>query len=175
MTERARITIYESVFEGQRREARKRGEDVPWLRGRAETPTTCCWCGQPIVLVDPERDYRRRSRTRHYGDEYEVGDRDCTRQFLRSYVFNERQLIEHRGDPDCVDCGSTGPWEADHDVPLWDGGEHSAANIVRRCIPCHREKTRREATLRAARRREEQVLPAPLPEHHPGQGQLVAA
>jgi 5-methylcytosine-specific restriction endonuclease McrA len=169
VSERGTIVLYESIFAGQRLQAMKRGEDVPWLRG------VCCWCGEPIVLVDPERDFRRRSRTRHYGDEYEVGDRDCRRAFLNSYVFNERQLIELRGDPDCVDCGSTGPWEADHDLALWEGGEHSSANIVRRCVPCHRTKTAEEAARRAAQRREERGLPEPLPAHHPGQASLAVA
>lgn len=171
MTDRGRIVLYESIFAHRRREAMKAGEKVPALITAGDN--LCSWCGEPIELVDPERDYRRRSRARHYGDEYEVGDRDCTRQFLRSYVFSERSLIEVRGDPECIDCGSTGPWEADHDVPLWDGGEHCSSNIVRRCVPCHREKTKREATERAARRRQERGIPDPLPAHHPDQVALL--
>jgi 5-methylcytosine-specific restriction endonuclease McrA len=166
VTERGRITLYESIYEHRRREAMLAGNAVPYMRGR------CVWCGEPIELVDPD-DYRRRARTRHRGDEYEVGDRNCHRAFMRSYVFSERELIEVRGDPECVDCGSTGRWEADHDVPLWDGGEHCSSNIVRRCVPCHREKTRQEASARAARRREERGLPEPEPEHHPGQAALL--
>jgi hypothetical protein len=38
VSERGRITIYESVYEGQRREAMKRREPVDFLRG------ICCWC-----------------------------------------------------------------------------------------------------------------------------------
>jgi len=167
VSDRGTIVVYESVFAGQRREAMLAGETVPYLRG------VCCWCGEAIVLVDPERDYRRRSRTRHYGDEFEVGDRDCNRAFLRSYVFNERQLIKLRGDPECVDCGSTGPWDADHEVPLWSGGGHDPVNIVRRCVPCHREKTKREASERAALRRQERGLPEPLPVVHPDQAALL--
>ncbi len=44
-------------------------------------------------------------------------------------------------------------WEADHDVPLWNGGAHDVANLRVRCGPCHKGKTRREATERAALRR----------------------
>lgn len=46
-------------------------------------------------------------------------------------------------------------WEADHDVPLEDGGEHTLENLRCRCVPCHRAKTAREAVARAARRRPE--------------------
>lgn len=170
MSDRGTIVIYESVFAGQRLQAMRSGKKVPYLRG------ICCWCGDPIELVDPEKDYRRRSRTRHYGDEYEVGNRDCSRQFLRSYVFNERQLVEQRGDSECVDCGNTSDWwDADHEVPLWAGGGHDAVNIVRRCAPCHREKTKREAGERAALRRKERGLPEPLPVIHPHQGALAVA
>lgn len=166
MSERGKIVLYESIYAHERREAMKRGEPVPFAR-------VCAWCGEEIVLVDPERDFRRKSRSRHYGDEYEVGDRDCSRQFLRSYVFSERELIEVRGDEECVDCGSDAPWEADHEIPLWDGGEHDAVNIVRRCVPCHRDKTKREAGERAQRRREAAGVPGPLPPRNPGQIEMA--
>lgn len=174
MSERGRINLYESIFWHHRYEAMVAGKRVDPLVTE-DGDTLCSWCGEPIILVDPKRDYRRRARRRHYGDEYEVGDRDCTRAFLHSYVFNERQLIEVRGDRNCIDCGSEGPWEADHDEPLWKGGKHCSSNIVRRCVLCHREKTKREATERAALRREERGLPDPLPAIHPGQVDLLAA
>lgn len=56
-------------------------------------------------------------------------------------------LGEHRG------------WEVDHVVPLWAGGSHGFANLQTLCSPCHRDKTVREAALRAARRR---AQPMPL-------------
>jgi HNH endonuclease len=48
---------------------------------------------------------------------------------------------EHRG------------FELDHIVPLRDGGSHGLDNMQPLCVPCHREKTAREATERAYRRR----------------------
>lgn len=120
----------------------------------------CTWCGDPIVLADAA-DYRRRARTRHYGDEHEVGDRRCATEFDRSRAFNARQVIELRGDESCIDCGADGwDWEADHDLALEDGGAHCASNIVRRCRACHLKKTARENRDRARRRREagQQVL-----------------
>lgn len=44
-------------------------------------------------------------------------------------------------------------WDADHIVPLVDGGPNTLANAQTLCLPHHRAKTAAEATNRAARRR----------------------
>lgn len=44
-------------------------------------------------------------------------------------------------------------WNADHVVPLWEGGEHSMVNLQTLCVPHHAEKTAEEARRRAAARR----------------------
>lgn len=44
-------------------------------------------------------------------------------------------------------------WDADHIVPLIDGGPNTLANAQTLCLPHHRAKTAAEATARAARRR----------------------
>lgn len=44
-------------------------------------------------------------------------------------------------------------WEADHIVPIIDGGLLELANVQTLCAACHRAKTAREATARAERRR----------------------
>lgn len=44
------------------------------------------------------------------------------------------------------------PWEADHEIPLEDDGEHTLENLRCRCVPCHQAKTAEEARARAARR-----------------------
>lgn len=44
-------------------------------------------------------------------------------------------------------------WEADHDTPLADGGDHGPAAVVTRCVPCHKAKTKAEAKRRAENRR----------------------
>jgi HNH endonuclease len=136
--------------------SRQRSGSIEWrcsrfqrIAGKGE----CHWCGDPIVLADPA-DYRRRSREYHRGDEHEVGDKDCKSERDWSVAMEPRSLIQLREDPCCVDCGSEGGnWDADHDKPLWDGGEHSATNLVRRCGDCHKKKTAREAAERASRRR----------------------
>lgn len=144
----------------------------------------CCWCGDPIVLADPT-DYRRRTRTRHRGDEHEVGDRNCHKLFMASYCYTARELVERRGDPCCVDCGDIGDvwqpnedgvggawvnlglWEADHRIALIDGGAHDPTNIERRCRDCHSRKTKREATARAERRRFALAVQLPAPQPSP--------
>ena len=60
-------------------------------------------------------------------------------------LANPRGFLFERDGGACVDCGVVGePWEADHDVPLHRGGRHSPENLKTRCVPCHREKTKRE-------------------------------
>lgn len=150
--------------------------EAPWTL-RSRVGKGCVWCGEAIVLFDPF-DHRRRARTRHRGDEHELGDgRNCHREFMRSYYWTARELVERRGDPCCVYCGEiTDRWEADHQVPLVeDGGGHDPTNIVRACVPCHRSKTAAEARARAAHRRQQRGLPEPLPAHNPGQSSLLTA
>lgn len=123
---------------------------------RIYVPGTCAWCGYAIELVDPS-DYRRRGRTRHRGDRHEravqVGSRTvkrrCRREFNQSYVYGARRLVIVRRDPCCMSCGRIdGGWEADHIVPLIDGGAHCPTNIQRLCCECHGVKTTAEAAIR---------------------------
>lgn len=152
----------------------RRSGNLRWAQSRFESPNidlpkgSCRWCGEPIVFVD-DVPYRMKRRERHRGDEYEVGDRNCRREHDRTFAMTPRDLIMHRGDPCCVDCGEAevwvqpeegegywlpGEWEADHVIPVEDGGPHTPTNIARRCVRCHREKTNRENAERRARRRD---------------------
>ena len=45
-----------------------------------------------------------------------------------------------------------GLWEVDHVVPLVEGGAHHPTNAMLVCVPCHKTKTRLEATKRAESR-----------------------
>jgi 5-methylcytosine-specific restriction protein A len=152
---------------------RKRSGNLRWAQSRFESPNidlpkgSCRWCGEPIVFVD-DVPYRYKRRERHRGDEWEVGDgRNCRREHNRTFAATPRDLIMHRGDPCCVDCGEAevwvqpeegegywlpGDWEADHVIPVEDGGPHTPTNICRRCVPCHRAKTNRENAERRRRR-----------------------
>lgn len=44
-------------------------------------------------------------------------------------------------------------WDADHIIPLWEGGVHAPSNIQTLCVPCHKAKIRLEARRRASRNR----------------------
>lgn len=53
------------------------------------------------------------------------------------------------GNYACVDCGLVRlDNQADHDIPLEQGGSNEQSNLVVRCIECHKAKTKREAQQR---------------------------
>jgi 5-methylcytosine-specific restriction endonuclease McrA len=57
---------------------------------------------------------------------------------------------------ECSRChGPAFDGHADHIVPLWRGGADCLANVWWLCRPCHAAKTAKEATERAALRRED--------------------
>lgn len=57
-------------------------------------------------------------------------------------------------NPRCVMCAAKGiiapAKEVDHIIPLWAGGTDAKANRQGLCIECHKEKTAREAAVRAS-------------------------
>lgn len=97
----------------------------------------------------------------------------------RDAVLALARHVENRTTLECVDCGELvdewrggywqgtqeiviagkreviilRQWEADHEVALEDGGRHEIENMRCRCVPCHKAKTARENSARAARRR----------------------
>lgn len=40
-------------------------------------------------------------------------------------------------------------WEADHELALDEGGKDELENIVTRCVPCHKGKTKEQAARKA--------------------------
>lgn len=140
-------------------------------------PGRCSWCSEPLANPDGAP---LRGRARCYPDR-EGRDCHGEALHARVWNARDalRVLAEHEGRTAlaCVDCGlvvaesrvfrpaANGrrqivrwtdvvdvPWEADHEVPLEDGGDHALANLRVRCVGCHRAKTGREASARAARR-----------------------
>lgn len=132
----------------------------------------CRWCGEKLTGKNAER------RNYCYPDREH---RPCVREWRASHVWSPRivvrRLARDRGELElrCTDCGflcerlqeyvdSAGEtrliwrgvryWEADHEIPLADGGEHSKGNLRCRCGACHKAKTTREARERARRRRQ---------------------
>ncbi|WP_415171600.1 HNH endonuclease [Nocardioides sp.] len=53
-----------------------------------------------------------------------------------------------RRDPICRCCGIAAATEADHVIPIADGGAHHIDNGQGLCVPCHDAKTRRENAAR---------------------------
>ncbi|SDK67682.1 5-methylcytosine-specific restriction enzyme A [Pseudomonas delhiensis] len=52
----------------------------------------------------------------------------------------------------CAGCGRTcdyDSWHMDHVIPLWKGGDDLESNMQVLCIPCHADKTAKEAAERA--------------------------
>lgn len=104
----------------------------------------CRWCGELLTGQNASR--RNYCYPEHEG-------RDCRIQAWRSRAWTARDAVSMRGDPCCAACGSENPmWQADHIVPLEDGGEHTMENLQRLCDPCHTAKTSRENAERARRR-----------------------
>ena len=73
-----------------------------------------------------------------------------------------RWEMVQRGDRICVDCGEPcrdcgeprggKEWEADHVLPVWEGGGGCGLDgFEMRCVECHRAKTSANATRRAQR------------------------
>lgn len=139
---------------------------------------TCRWCGDRIIEggeVNRRRSYHHGEEAWRYGGRPRPGEPDCWTEWQRSRTWDARialrRLAELEGEPlRCADCGRVCegaepvdglnqdvPWDADHEVPLEDGGEHSVENLRCRCVPCHRAKTGAEARRRARRRREERA------------------
>lgn len=83
----------------------------------------------------------------------------------RSFNTAEKRYILDRDGGICHVCGRPDATEADHVVPVAEGGAHSVDNGAPiHPEPCHREKSREES-LRGYRRRQERLGPATDP--HP--------
>jgi len=141
-------------------------------------PGRCRWCGKPILGQDGSVNSRRtwhdgpnRLMTPAMRARRRKGEPACLHEYLmRARSAYARPLIYRRDRGRCRDCGhplappqgvpgSDYPpkpwrdWELDHHRPLKDGGSFAPANQCARCVDCHREKTSREASERAAARR----------------------
>ena len=57
-----------------------------------------------------------------------------------------RECVLARDGHRCVACGSSGPLEVDHIVPLAFGGGHAHHNLRTLCRPCHQARTRQVFT-----------------------------
>lgn len=117
-------------------------------------PGICRWCGNTLV--------GKRASIRRYCYKDREG-KDCVAAYRWSVCWNARiallRMAAKKGELRCTDCKvlcerwaprqSLKVWQADHHIPLADGGTHTIDNLRCRCDLCHREKTIREAKARA--------------------------
>lgn len=127
---------------------------------------TCRWCGSELIGA--------KAHVRRYCYPDREG-RDCSKEYRNSITWNPRQALRimasRAGEKvlRCVDCGfvveelNRGPiprvtlmaWEADHEIPLWEGGPHTIENLRVRCRTDHKAKSARESARRAILARNE--------------------
>lgn len=131
--------------------------------------SVCRWCDEPIRKKDGTANRRRNWHP------------DCVQLYLlRRSPAATRRYVFGRDHGICVECGAdtaktdrerdaekaakhgrlpsplagiSAEWQADHIVPLIEGGSFEMSNLQTLCTTCHKVKTAREATERAARRR----------------------
>jgi 5-methylcytosine-specific restriction protein A len=78
----------------------------------------------------------------------------------RAFSAKQRRIILARDRGICHVCGGLGADEADHVIPLAEGGEHGLANgAAIHAQPCHETKSREESARGYARRMAKLRLP----------------
>ncbi len=109
----------------------------------------CRWCDKPLPL--------KKDGTINWSRQWHL---ECADTYLAARDIHHPTMgtsgVFRRDHGVCAGCGVTtapGTWHADHIVPLIDGGARTLDNLQTLCAPCHKAKTKREATERAGRRR----------------------
>ncbi len=80
-------------------------------------------------------------------DEHDLGPWDHKRTFQERYGVTRsewakiRARVIRRDHGRCVDCSSRQRLEADHIVPVSQGGSSDLDNLATRCRTCHQAKT----------------------------------
>ncbi|MCI0409062.1 MAG: HNH endonuclease [Acidobacteria bacterium] len=112
----------------------------------------CRMCGKPVLREDGTQNLRR---TWHRGEPWE--ERNCVQDYMLHFQNSARSIVWDRDKGVCKACGTQsdfwGGWEADHVVPLADGGSFGLENLQTLCTDHHRDKTARENAVRASTRK----------------------
>lgn len=137
------------------------GTKPPFLKTQTKDRRTCVWCDG--VLSG--------RRTRWCSDK-------CVQAYMVTSPNGIRRAAYERDRGVCALCGldttalSTaersamgdkwgrygGPWDADHIVPLCEGGTNFLDNIRTLCRPCHKAQTKALAARRAATKKALKLL-----------------
>lgn len=154
-------TIEESFEEWLLRKERQQRERLDHRRpkfdlGVGKGGGWCRLCGEPVLTKDG---VPNRRRTWHRGEPWET--RNCKDEYwlaISSSYAKHRVWERDRGkcsscDIQCEDWPQSYTWEADHVVPLIDGGSFGLDNLQTLCVDCHKAKTAKEAAERAVRRK----------------------
>ena len=139
---------------------------VTLARGRV-TPDgrrRCCWCGEPVGAR--RRDWCSDNCVQRY--QIASGDQGAARRWLWRVDQGVCQLClvdtvrpcevvinVHTGEPlDRAYWWPSGQWEADHTIPIVEGGDLTPENLRTLCVGCHRGETAKLRRRMADRRRE---------------------
>lgn len=127
---------------------------IPKLTPSLTTPPGVCrLCEQPILRADGGRNMRR------------LWHPECAERYMFHTSNAEvRRQVFARDRGICADCGvDASPidvemvgrqmrrrarWDADHIVPLAEGGVHEMSNLRTLCVPCHKARTRAQVARR---------------------------
>jgi len=134
----------------------RRRSDAGWVKGRL---AACRYCGAP--LPKGRRTFCSGEKARFprvQGELRRVGGSGCVHEFcIRSNPGYARKLVEVRDRRKCAGCGvaaSRDGWQADHIVPVVEGGGACGLENLRTlCRACHQVETKALAARRAAMRR----------------------
>jgi 5-methylcytosine-specific restriction protein A len=100
----------------------------------------CCWCGG--ALKGRQRSWCGQACI----DRYLIAKGDQGRA---------RILLLKRDHGKCALCSNvTDYWEADHTVPIVEGGALTIENLRTLCVPCHRSETRKLRARMSAKAKE---------------------
>jgi 5-methylcytosine-specific restriction protein A len=117
--------------------ARRRPNVVPKFQGQHGK---CCWCGGP--LIGRQRSWCGAKCV----NEYHIAKGDQGRA---------REILFKRDAGKCAICSmDTDQWEADHTVPIVEGGALTIENLRTLCVPCHRSETRKLRARMSAKAKE---------------------
>jgi len=72
--------------------------------------------------------------------------RPARKRASNNFTPSQKKSLLRRSGHACQRCGATKKLEADHVLPVWNGGTNDLGNGQILCRPCHREKTKADVS-----------------------------